>query len=381
VTFHSADDTVCDWSPDGTQILFQSAREGRFQDLYTISLKDNRLRRLTSDRSGSRYGAWSPDGTKVAYARGGQEWWRPKYRGSRSSELYVVTAASGKSSRLTNYTGFDSWPLYGPDGTLFYVSHQEGASELYRMGPGAQGVVKLTTGHTDPIRFPSISRDGSTIVYESGFELHTLTLKGNRPSQHLALYAPSDQLMNWKERATMTSGAASQALSADGKTMAIAVRGELWTIPTDKGGDATRMTKTAAQEASPVWSPDGLKLAYATDRAGSLDVYLMDVKTKAETAIAADAANDVNPHFSPDGRFLSFVRTGGSAPGLYVVPFGKDYEVKPTDVVRVGPGTGVGGYDWSPDSRWLAYSRRHPTGTTDIWIVPGVGGTPVNVTQ
>jgi len=404
VTFHSANDYVADWSPDGAQILFMSAREGRFADLYTLSLKDNRLRRVTNDQTLSQYGVFAPNGRTIAYARGRQSWSRPQYKGSANTELYTIPAQGGKTTRLTKYEGWDSWPLYAPDGrTLYFVTDRDGTSNLWRMSASGQQPEQITHHKGDAVRYPTIARDGSRIVYEYNFEIWVLPLNTGRQqpasevktvartpdTEHrtpLKIYAPSDRLENAVQRLTLTSGAASLALSPDGKTLAFAARGEIWTVPVE-GGNATRLTDNGSAEYAPVWSSDSTKLAFVSDRNSNLDVYLIDVKTRQEKPVTVDQADETNPKFSEDGRFLAYVRTGGSEAGLYVVPLPPSNvilnEAKNlvADAVRVASGAGISSYDWSPDGNWLVYAKRDPTSTTDLWLVPSVGGTPVNITR
>jgi tricorn protease len=380
LTFHSADDIVCDWSPDGTKVLFQSARESRYTDLYTISVVDGALRRITRDKTHSRYGVFSPDGKAIAYVRGGQLWWRPAYKGSTNGEVYSIPAAGGQTTRWTTYDGVDMFPNWSRDGkSLLIVTNREGGrANLYRLpAPGAKPE-RITHETADDVRFPTESRDGSRIVYETDFRLFTTSAAGTN-AKSPEFYAPSDTLTNLTQRTTFNNGLASLSLSDDGNTFAFAARGEIWTLPVD-GGDAERITKNGSAEYSPSWSPDGSRMVYTTDRNGNLDVCLYDTKAKAETVLTSDAADETNSRYSPTGKLVAYVRSGGSTPGLYVLPF-KDGTAKASDAVVVGPGYGVGSYDWSPDGRWLVYSKRDSTGTTDLWIVPTVGGTPVNVTR
>lgn len=404
MTFHTADDLVQDWSPDGARLLFTSARESRYSDLYTLDIKDSRVRRLTNDKTMSRYGVFSPDGKTIAYARGRQEWWRPKYKGSANTDLYELPLNGSKETRLTNYDGPDVFPLYAASNTsgtgsaassyVYFVSDRSGAPNLWVLPPARSVSEKLaeplqvthhTAKETGGVHFPTISHDGSRIAYECDFQLWTLPANmrpggaSSNPTS-IPIYAPSDTLTNLKQRVTLNAGAAGLSLAPDGKTVAFAARGEIWTLPST-GGEATRLTKTGWAEYNPIWSSDGTKLAYTTDRNGNLDVYLIDVKTKKETQVTADTADDTNPQFSGNGGFLSFTRTGGSEPGLYVIPLPKDSDPKPADATRIIAGTGVGSYDWAPDERWLVCSKRDITGTTDLWIVPRVGGTAINVTR
>jgi tricorn protease len=422
VTLHSADDLAQDWSPDGTQILFSSAREGRYADLYLLNLKDRTLRRLTADRFSARYAAFSPDGKTIAYTRGGQEWWRTKYKGSRNNEIYTLSLAEGRTTRLTNYEGWDSHPLFSADGkSLYFVSDRTGTPNLWRMPAGGGEPQQITRHQGDAARFPAIARDGSRIVYEYNFQIWTLPLAEPRSAARsdnaaawragsqttpaslfaarrkpaapapvaaepvsVSLFAPSDRLYNLVQQVRLTSGAASLALSPNGSALAFAARGEIWTVPT-AGGDARRLTNTPTQESAPVWAPDSRTLAYVGDRNGNLDIYAMDTQTRVEKQITSSPADEVGASFAPSGRLLGFVRTGGAKPGLYVIPLPgtpvADWKDLEKAAVQIDSGTGIGGFRWSPDSRWLAYMKRDAVGTVDIWIAPATAGTPVNITR
>jgi tricorn protease len=145
------------------------------------------------------------------------------------------------------------------------------------------------------------------------------------------------------------------------------------------------MTRTPPQESAPAWAPDSRTLAYVSERNGNLDIYAMDTQTRAEKQITSSPADEIGASFAPGGRLLGFVRTGGAKPGLYVIPLPNtpvaDWKDLEASAVQIDSGTGIGGFEWSPDSRWLAYMKRDPVGTVDIWIAPATAGTPVNITR
>src|SRR5262249_36773232 len=169
---------------------------------------------------------------------------------------------------------------------------------------------QITHHNGDAVRNPTLARNGSRIAYEYNFEIWmTVLTRGTedggrrtdsgrsssvlRPPSPVKIYAPADLKENLTEHVTLHNGASSLSLSPDGKTLAFPARGEIWTCPAE-GGDATRLTKNGWAEYSPVWSADGAKLAYTTDRNGNLDVCLIDVKTKKEQLVTSDTADDVN---------------------------------------------------------------------------------------
>lgn len=103
------------------------------------------------------------------------------------------------------------------------------------------------------------------------------------------------------------------AISPDGTTIAFSWRGDLWTVPVD-GGEATPLTSHAAYEAWPVWSPDSQRIAFASDRHGQLDVFLVDALGGTPTRLTFHSADDVPSDFTSDGARVFFESDRQHAP-------------------------------------------------------------------
>ena len=125
LTFHSADDTVQGWTPDGRAVLFASQRGEDFMGkLYTVSVDDQKERSAGADMG--VYATFSPDGKKLAVNRRSQAYWRKYYRGSYQTDVTVMDIAAKKFTDLTDFEGMDSWPMWGRDGYIYFVSDREG---------------------------------------------------------------------------------------------------------------------------------------------------------------------------------------------------------------------------------------------------------------
>jgi len=94
-------------------------------------------------------------------------------------------------------------------------------------------------------------------------------------------------------------------ISPDGKTIVFSYRGDLWQVPSN-GGRATQLTVHSAYEFMPVWSPDGSKVAFASNRYGNFDVFVMASDGGAATRLTFNSAGDVPTSFTPDGKAVLF---------------------------------------------------------------------------
>jgi tricorn protease len=110
-------------------------------------------------------------------------------------------------------------------------------------------------------------------------------------------------------RATLPEGEAAwlryPAISPDGRTLAFTYQGDLWRVPAE-GGEAVRLTSHPAHDYRPVWSPDGQRIAFASDRFGSFQVFVMPARGGEPTRITFHSAGETPFAFTPDGRHVIF---------------------------------------------------------------------------
>ena len=96
------------------------------------------------------------------------------------------------------------------------------------------------------------------------------------------------------------------AISPDGSQIAFSYKGDLYKVNTD-GGKAVRLTTHDAFDSNPVWSPDGSKIAFVSDRdGGTKDIYLMAADGGTAKRLTTHSANETPHTFTPDGKFIVF---------------------------------------------------------------------------
>jgi C-terminal processing protease CtpA/Prc/Tol biopolymer transport system component len=299
-----------------------------------------------------------------------------------AASTVVEDLVTGKVHTVVKGNTQEFWPLYSPNSKSLYITMIYGTSNtpnLYEVPVGGGAPRAITRYTSDAVRYPDIARNGSLLCYLYNGDLYTVKPDG-ADAHKVILYAHSDDKINNQEQVTLHDQATESELSPDGKTLALVIRGDIWTVPVT-GGDATRLTTDPANDDDINWSPDGTKLAFISDRGNQPDLYLLDVKTKAVTRMTNDPAAESNPVWSPDGKFISYAKAGGK-PGLYIVPNGGG----PERLLAEGNGsnnfgTGIISHAWSPDSKWVAFTRMDRYQVRDIWVIPAVGGTAINVTR
>jgi tricorn protease len=380
LTYDSAADMVCGWSPDGKNVLFASTRSVDFPpsyQLYTVPVEGGRVHHLPLDQG--KEAVYSPKGDRIAYVRGHGLWYRKGYRGSSNDDVWVCNADGSNNRRITTFNGQDTSPMWAPDGqTLYYVSECFGTpANIVRDDLTGKHKPQLVTFHKDDgVRRARISANGQWLVYECGADLYIASTHEGVPPRKLAIEVHADDKVNPETTKTFTDGASEFALSRDEKHVAFALHGKLFLMPI-AGGKATPLTDGGSYDHDIAWAPDNSKILFVSDRNGQEDVYaltsddpdhkrLLDAHKFKVTPLTDSAAAERGLSFSPDGKRVAFLRSG------------KLWTMKPdgTDAKAVVNDVQVIDYEWSPDSKWLCYSRRDGSFASEMYIVPAGGATP-----
>jgi tricorn protease len=393
LTFDSGGEFVHGWTPDGKSVVYASSRSTDYpggMDIFTVPADGGAEKKLTGFFEAKELHL-SPAGNKAAFVRGPGNWARRGYRGSSNDDLYLANADGTGTRRLTTFNGQDTSPMWSPDGNkVYYVTESGSADRCSNIavqelnGLAAAGEPKMLTKQTDDlIRRARISRNGEWIVYECGADLFVVGTKGTGTPRKLAIECHADDKSNTERTTTYTREATEFALHPEERYAVLVVHGQLFLTKVPDGGKATRLTEHAASDHSPIWAPDGQKVLFCSDRGGTVDLYAIEADdpdhpsfTKAHkfktTQLTKSAEEESQPRFSPKGDRVSFVRGGQ----LWTMkPDGTDAKVLVDDKKVID-------HEWSPDGKWIAYSRLDGSFASELYLIPADKSKPaVNVSR
>lgn len=440
LTSHQAYDYAPVWSPDGKTIAFASDRFGNF-DIYTVSYKGGVPERLTTNSAKETPWTFTPDGKSILFTariqdpassvlfpkssmtelysvsieggrpeqilatpaeevsfigntgsflyqdcKGGENIWRKHHTSSITRDIWMYDGV--KHIKLTDFKGEDRTPRVSSDGkTVYFTSERDGSFNVYSFPLDNPSQVKKITRHkTHPVRFLTVS-DTGVLCYAYDGEIYIN--KGNG-SHKISVSVTVDDTNNDMAELSV-SGGSDNALSNDGKQIAFINRGEVFVTSTEFK-TVKQITNTPEAESDVVFSPDGKKLAYASEREGIWNIYTAELDRKEDvyfpyaTVIEEKPLFKNNkidrraPQFSPDGKEIAYIENREKLM-VYNLESGKTRQI--TDGSQCYSTTGAFGYSWSPDGKWftMSYCSNHHYPYNDIGIVSSKGGEPmVNLT-
>ncbi len=369
LTFDDGLDQLDGWSRDGRWIYFSSTSRdvGGLNDLYRVSVNGGTPMTVSADRyTNEFFCAPSPDGKTLAFAARGiasGQWWRKGHSHIDESEIWLLRSfedGAGTYERVTVPGGAkEMWPMWNAGGrNLFYVSdrtdsgNKNGAQNIWTASPGRSDARRISTFTEGRVLWPSISYDGREIVFEHNFAIWKLDTETGKASE-VAITRRGASAGPGIERQRITDQIGELQLSPDGKKVAFIVRGEVFAASATDGGDAARVSNSAAEEYQIAWAPDSRRIVYVSDRDGVPHLFLYDFSTNSETQLTRDALDDSTPRFAPDGKSLAFIR--GAKELLVMDVATKTERVVKTATFERPPIISDRPFAWSPDGKWLAY--------------------------
>jgi tricorn protease len=359
LTHHPDPDVPVCWTPDGKSVIFRSTRtsSGRFSQLLSVPISGGHPTELPLPMG--EEGSFSPDGKRIAYTPLSNKpqypgAYRPlrNYRGGTASPLWIAYLADSSITKVPRTDSNDFNPMWIGD-RVYFLSDRDGPATLFAYEPESKKVRRLLDPGEYEIK--SASCCGDSIVYDRFGTLHLFDLKTEK-SKAISVRIAADLPGVRSKMEKVAKNIHKAELSPSGARAVFEARGEVLTVPAEKG-DIRNLTSTpGCAERDPAWSPDGKSLAYLSDASGEYELHIrpqngMGKVKKLKLGGAPSFYYD--PTWSPDSKRIAYhdkrlntwiidVDTGESIK-VDTAPYDDDLTSTPV---------------WSPDSKWLAYSRQ-----------------------
>ena len=355
LTWHPGPDVAQGWSPDGKNVLFTSTRAtwapNAAPKFWTVPAEGGLEVALAIPRA--YQGKYSPDDSRIAY-RMNNSWdeERRNYRGGQNRPIWIADLKSFDLTMPPWTNSKDVDPCWVGD-VVYFISDRDGVSNVWSYDMKSKKLLQATKFTDFDVK--TLDSGAGVVVFEQAGVIHELDSKTNK-SRVINITAKGDfpwMMPRWED---VTNKMTTLVLSPTGKRIAVEARGEIFTIPAEKGDVRNLTHSSGSAERDPAWSPDGKYISYFSDKSGEYKVVLeaQDGLSPVREITLPNPVHYYTASWSPDSKKLLFSDTNLKVWVLDIATgqtkvVGNDPWMVPTRTLNPV---------WSPDSKWVAYASR-----------------------
>lgn len=378
------------FSPDGSQIAFTGQYDGA-DEVYVMPTAGGPPRRLTYRNQLAECLAWTPDGKDLLvrmpgvpasyefhlvpkdggfpqrmpiefaahgsfgternllaftrFNRAANAWFR--YQGGLKNAIWLGDLAAKRFKAIAEGSGTCEYPTFCGE-RVYYVEEND-AKFTIKSVPKNGGSSRPLVGPSD-FEIRNLQTDGARLVYERGRGLELADPAAGKP-ERLEFELHSDLLHTRPYRAVAQDFAESATLTATGKRVLVATRGQIVTLPSSEGEAKVLLAKAGVRYGLATQSPDAKSLAYVSDETGEQQLYVGSADGSNPKQLTKDQNRQIRAiRWSPDSQWIALT---DSETRLRLI---KSDGSADTEIAK-GQGWDGPGFDFSPDSKWVAYEE------------------------
>src|SRR5438874_2700351 len=355
LTWHPGNDLVQGWTPDGASVLFSSTRAtwapSGAPRFWTVPAAGGVEQPMALPRA--YQGKISADGTHVAY-RMNNSWdeERRNYRGGQNRPIWIVDLKTYDLQSPPWTDSKDVDPVWVGD-SVYFLSDRDGVANVWSYDTKSKKLSQVTDFKDFDVK--SIDAGAGAIVFEQAGYVHELDPKTGK-SHIITITAAGDfpwMMPRWED---VTARMTNISLSPTGKRILAEARGEIFTIPAEKGDVRNLTHSSGSAERDPAWSPDGKYVSYFSDKSGEYKLVIeeQDGLKPPREIVLEKPTHYYTPAWSPDSKKIVYTDANLKV-WVMDVESGKARLVGQDPwMVRARTLDPV----WSPDSKWVAYSSQ-----------------------
>ena len=377
LTWHPDRDVAVGWTPDGKGVLIRSHRNAAndSDQLFVMPLTGGLPKALPLPMA--EEGAFSPDGTHIAYNPITQ--WEPDWRdyhGGQTTRIWIARLSDSSVVTVPHLKANDRDPMWMGN-TVYFLSDRDGPATLYAYDRQNAQLTRLIDNHGFPIDAASAA-DGA-IVYTQMGALHVYDVASHR-DQRIPVRVDGPLPQTEPHFVKVADAIEHAGISPTGARAVFEAHGEILTVPADKG-DIRDITRTSnAAERDPAWSPDGKSIAYFSDAGGEYALYIRHqdgLDTPRRISLGQPPSFFYSPVWSPDGKRIAY---SDKRLNLWMVDLDHPVPVK-VDTDRFDTPLHEFDVSWSPDGRWLTYTKQLPNHLRGVFVYALATGKATRVTD
>jgi tricorn protease len=364
LTYHPAADEVIGWTRDGNSVLFSSTRSSysRARRLFTVSRDGGFPAELPLPIAVE--GSYSPDGRELAYVPLDHafEIWK-RYRGGQTSPVWIARLSDSSVTPIPRENSNDFNPIW-VDQRVFFLSDRSGVMSLFSYDTKTKSVKVALKNDGLDFKYASAGPDAIAIEQFGAIWLYDLK-SGTAHKVDIQIAGDLPQLRPRYEN--VANRIRNADISPTGLRAVFEARGEILTVPAEKG-DIRNLTNTpGADERYPAWSPDGKSIAYFSDESGEEALHIKNQNGQGEAQkidLGTPGSFFFFPTWSPDSKKIAYT---DKRLNLWYVDLEKKTPVKVSRDRFTGPEQ-IFKAAWSPDSKWLAYTQQEVSHMRSVFL-------------
>lgn len=386
ITWHPAREVVRGWV-DNEHVLFASAAEsttGRTTQLYSVGVKGG-LPVVHAKIPEATQGAVSSDGKFTAYIKNpdpteGTSIYRPfkRYRGGYMPKIWIFNNSTYQIEEIPPANSNNIRPVWVGK-SVYFLSDRNHTMNIFRYDTDSKQVTQVTKYKDDDVK--TLTSDGKTLAFEQGATLHLLDA-ATGAVKDLAISIRAD-IPYKRPHYEKIANFERVNISPTGVRMLVQGRGEIFSIPKEKGDVRNISNSPGTHEREPAWSPDGKWISYLSDKDGNYKLVLRDQKAM-KAPVEIELGKTVyyfSPSWSPDSKKLVY---SDAHFNLYYV------DVNTKKIVLVdnnknasipSGSSNIFAPSWSPDSKWITYLKVSPNEYDAVYLYSLESGKSTQVTD